>query len=132
MKVVFLLSIAYNINMTNEEIIGINIKRLRMEKGKTQEELGKVLDCTHANISDIERGKTKIGVGDLYDIARFLGVDIKDIIETNTMETKPTIYFSHGRGSFGTKDDENKRIKKAQKKFEKFVMEEMSKKKLEE
>lgn len=118
----FFLSIAYNITMINDEAIGKNIRRLRVEKRKSQEELGKALKPTrsHATISDIERGKTKLSIKDLSAIAKFFGVDVQEIIG-NTIETKPTASFSYGRGSFDTENEEKKRIKKAEEKFKEFV-----------
>jgi len=103
----------------NEEI-GLRIKRLRLEKGKSQEELGKVLSRSHAAVSDIERGKTKLGVEDLMILAKFFGVTLSEIIG-DTTETKTMSTFSFGRGSRGTQDKTLKEIDNARKKFREMM-----------
>lgn len=102
--------------MTNNETIGKNIRILRVEKRKSQEDLGKVLSRSHVTISDIERGKTKLSAVDLLAIADFLEVNVQDIIEAKSASS-----FSHKRGSFGTENEEQKRIKQAEKEFKEFV-----------
>jgi transcriptional regulator with XRE-family HTH domain len=106
--------------MKVDEEIGLRIKKLRLEKGKSQEELGKVLSRSHAAISDIERGKTKLNVEDLLILAKFFGVNLSEIIG-DAAEAKPTPMFSYGRGSFGTQDEKQKEIDNARKKFRELV-----------
>ena len=106
--------------MKIDEEIGLRIKKLRLAKEKSQEELGKVLSCSHAAISDIERGKTKLSIEDLLVLAKFFGVTLSEIIG-NTVEEKPIPMLSYGRGSFGTNDEKQKEIDNARKKFRELV-----------
>jgi len=119
-NIVFFLSIAYNTNMDKKEIIGKNIRMLRTERGKSQSDLGKVLDISHVAISDIERGKTKLSVEILLKIADFFGVSPEEII-SDTQVQKATPSFSQGRGSYGMTDEDKKSLKKAQDEFRKFA-----------
>lgn len=66
--------------MFDEIEIGQKIKELREERGLSQSELGKELDRTHAAISDIERGKTRLTVRDLRIIADFFSVSISEML----------------------------------------------------
>ena len=63
------------------EMIGQSIKKLRKSANMTQEELGKRLGCTHANISDIEHGKTKLTAENLLLMQVIFHKEIKDIKE---------------------------------------------------
>ena len=106
--------------MKVDEEIGLRIKKLRLEKGKSQVELGKVLSRSHAAISDIERGKTKLSVEDLLILAKFFEVNLSKIIG-DSAEAKPTPLFSYGRSSYGTQDEKQKEIESARKKFRELV-----------
>jgi len=62
--------------------LGTKIKQARDEIGLSQEKLGRLMNRSHAAISDIERGKTKLSISDLTQIARFLGKDISYFLES--------------------------------------------------
>ena len=116
------LSVAYNLTMDKKEIIGQNIKRLRTEKRKSQENLGKVLGISHAAISDIERGRTNLSVEALIKIANFFEVEVQDILgEKQVKRNYPS--FSYGRGSYGMDEEESKELRKAQEEFRKLARE---------
>lgn len=66
--------------MTKEEL-GVKIRAIRTQRNISQEALGKVLNRTHAAVSDIERGKTDLSVSDLYIIANFFGVPVTEFLE---------------------------------------------------
>lgn len=106
--------------MKVDEEIGLRIKKLRMAKGKSQEELGKVLSRSHAAVSDIERGKTKLSVEDLLILAKFFEVNLSEITGGDT-EAKPSLTFSYGRGTFGTQGEKQKEIDSARKKFRELL-----------
>jgi transcriptional regulator with XRE-family HTH domain len=72
--------------MTKEEL-GAKIRTIRTERGISQDALGKVLNRTHAAVSDIERGKTDLSVSDLYTIAKFFEMPITEFLE----EQKPSV-----------------------------------------
>lgn len=58
--------------MITKKEIGVKIKEYRMKSGLSQSDLGRILNKSHAAISDIERGKTDLTVLDLLTIADHL------------------------------------------------------------
>lgn len=68
--------------LTSEEL-GRRIRLARQELGLSQTELGQKLARvrTHAAISDIERGKTKLDVEELAEFARILGKSLADFTD---------------------------------------------------
>lgn len=60
--------------------IGMNIKKLRMEKGLTQLDLAKKLGITWEMISRYETGKTEVSLDKIRQIADHLGVQAADIV----------------------------------------------------
>jgi len=63
----------YNAHM---EVFGINFKTLRLIEGKTQVEMGRILNVTHAAISHWETGKKIPEVPMLISIAKYFDVSI--------------------------------------------------------
>ena len=59
--------------------VGFNIRRLREERGLTQEKLAALADVHRAYIGQIERGEKNIGLVNLEKIAKALKVDIRDL-----------------------------------------------------
>ncbi len=55
----------------NETIVKL-IKKARIERNKTQQDLADHLGKTAASISDLERGKVQVSASDLYKISLFL------------------------------------------------------------
>lgn len=55
---------------------GRRIREAREAKGWTQQQLGQRYGVSHAAISDIERGVTKLGVAELQRLARLLEKDL--------------------------------------------------------
>ena len=60
--------------------IGQRIRRLRKEKGLTQQMLAELSNQEPSNISHIERGATKLGLPTLVNIANALGVTADDLL----------------------------------------------------
>lgn len=60
--------------MTTSEQVGQRIREAREEKGLTQGQLGELLERprTHAAVSDIERGRTKLNIDEISEFARLL------------------------------------------------------------
>lgn len=75
--------------MTTYVEIGRRIRQARTELSLTQEDLGQLLSRqrSHAAISDIERGKTKLNLEDLSEFARVLGVSL-DYFTTQELATR--------------------------------------------
>jgi transcriptional regulator with XRE-family HTH domain len=63
--------------------LGKNIRLLRKQKGLTQVELSKMLDCSQAMITTYESGKKKPSVSSLARLAEALGVSIDNVVGNN-------------------------------------------------
>lgn len=64
----------------NEEV-GFNIRRIREERGLSQEELGAVAGLHRAYIGQIERGEKNVGLKNLERIANALNVNIRVLVD---------------------------------------------------
>lgn len=69
--------------------IGREIMVARRRALLNQRELGKRLGVSHAAISDIERGKSKPNLDVLAEIARALGVPLKQIVVLRHRQPAP-------------------------------------------
>ncbi len=74
-------------------IIGKKIYDQRKASGKSQEELGKILDLTRTSIANFEAGTQAVSISDLYKIALFFNKDINDFLpttdEVKNLQKKP-------------------------------------------
>lgn len=70
--------------MLSAEEIGQRIREAREEAGLSQEDLGRQLSPrkSHAAISDVERGKTRITVSELANMAAVLGKSVSHFLGT--------------------------------------------------
>lgn len=66
-----------------EVSVGKNIKRLREFKNYTQKYIAEQLQISQTAYSKIERDETDVSFSKLNKIAKILGVNINDIINTN-------------------------------------------------
>ncbi|HML74910.1 MAG TPA: helix-turn-helix transcriptional regulator [Anaerohalosphaeraceae bacterium] len=57
-----------------------NIRKLRIQKGYSQEKLALLADVHRAYIGQVERGEKKIGLTNLEKIAYALEIDIKELL----------------------------------------------------
>ena len=60
--------------------VGFNIRKIREEKGLSQEKLAALADLHRAYVGQIERGEKNIGLKNLEKIAKALKVNIKDLL----------------------------------------------------
>ena len=61
-------------------MIGQNLKKLRKDKGFTQERLAEASNCALSFIGNLESKVFQtISVGSLYHLAKILGIDIKEL-----------------------------------------------------
>ena len=60
--------------------VGFNIRKIREERGLTQEKHAALADLHRAYVGQIERGEKNIGLKNLEKIAKALGVNVKDLI----------------------------------------------------
>ena len=58
-----------------------NIKKYRLEKKLTQEDISFLLQMDFSQYGRIERGKTNITISTLYDISKILEIDIHKLLE---------------------------------------------------
>jgi transcriptional regulator with XRE-family HTH domain len=64
----------------NYRMIGKRIRRFRMSKDITQEELAFQIHTSAAYISNVERGRKKVSLQKLCEISEILGVTVNDLI----------------------------------------------------
>lgn len=57
-----------------------NVRRLRNERGLSQEEMAELANFHRTYVSQLERCVTNISVGGLEKLAQALGVDILDLL----------------------------------------------------
>ena len=62
------------------ERVGLNIRKIREDRGLSQEKLAALADLHRAYVGQIERGEKNIGLKNLEKIAKALGVNIKDLL----------------------------------------------------
>ena len=68
----------------NEVLIkqfGLNLRKLRKEKGVTQEQLAYDTDIEIRQIGRIERGEINTGISSVFEIANALGVKPVDLFD---------------------------------------------------
>ncbi len=66
----------------NEEV-GFNIRRIREERGLSQEKLGALAGLHRAYIGQIERGEKNIGLKNLEKIAKALEVPVRFLVDVS-------------------------------------------------
>lgn len=75
----------YNVEYLDEilflDAFGKNLKRLRKEKGLTQEQLAIDLDMEISQVSRIERGIINTSIGNVNAIAKVLKIDHKELFD---------------------------------------------------
>jgi putative transcriptional regulator len=78
------LSFIFNMDKEKEILLkrlGNNIQKLRKEKGLTQVELASAVNKDQQSIQRLEVGNINPSFYYLYEIAKGLGVDIKELID---------------------------------------------------
>lgn len=61
--------------------IGRKIKKMRLDKGLSQEKLAECVNMSREHISCIERGKNLTSIETLYSLAKFFEINIKDFFD---------------------------------------------------
>jgi len=72
-------------NDINSEV-GFNIRRIREERGLSQEKLAALAGLHRAYIGQIERGEKNIGLKNLEKIAKALDVDIRVLVDIDSID----------------------------------------------
>ena len=65
----------------NKKIIGNNLKKLRLSKNYSQEEMAELLNTSQSVVSEFENGITLIQTAFLYDICNKFNISAEDIIK---------------------------------------------------
>lgn len=66
--------------------LGVNLKKIRIEKGLTQESVYFESGISRSHIAMIEAGKRDISVSALFKISRALGVTLSEIFSFDDVE----------------------------------------------
>jgi transcriptional regulator with XRE-family HTH domain len=66
--------------MDMRELVGSNVKRIRQEKGLTQEQLAELSGFSQQYISGLERGRRNPTIVTIYELAIVLGVDHVELV----------------------------------------------------
>ncbi len=61
--------------------VGLNVQRLRRDKGLSQEELAGRADVHQTYLSGVERGVRNASIMVLARIAKALGVDVEELVK---------------------------------------------------
>ena len=77
-----------------KKIFGKRLRRLRRERGMTQEELGEKSGISYKFIGEIERGEANPSLISLLNVSESLGVDFQELFnfekdKTHYQETRP-------------------------------------------
>jgi transcriptional regulator with XRE-family HTH domain len=69
--------------MANAELVefGLHLKRMRIERALSQEQLGHIAELDRTYISGIERGVRNLSLTNVFKIARALGVPAAQLFE---------------------------------------------------
>jgi transcriptional regulator with XRE-family HTH domain len=102
--------------MLTQEEIGRRVRAAREERRLSQSALGERFGRTHAAISDIERGKTKVGLADLARLAEILE---KPLAYFTATEGTPLAVFR--RGEQDLLPDEERRLERTLEGFKEYA-----------
>lgn len=69
-----------------KEILARNLRRLRTATGVSQEELAARAGLHRTYISSVERGQRNVSLENIFAIARALGCDPRELIDSATAE----------------------------------------------
>lgn len=67
--------------MDMRRLIGLNVKRIRLAKGLTQERFSELSGFTQQYISGLERGQRNPTIVSVYQLAQTLGVSHLDLLQ---------------------------------------------------
>lgn len=95
------------------EIIGKKIQNIRRQKLITQEQLAKKLNVSKVFLSRVERGKVKISLQKLIEIAEVLDISLEKLLAENTI-------INVGKMDYVSKEFEEL-LKKCTRKQQKFI-----------
>jgi transcriptional regulator with XRE-family HTH domain len=68
--------------MDMRKLVGRNVKRIRQEKGLTQEQLAEVSGFSQQYISGLEQGRRNPTIVSIYELATALGVGHMELVSS--------------------------------------------------
>lgn len=78
--------------------VGENIKRLREERGLTQQQIADLINMHRSNYSKVESGQRELSISALNKIAKYFGVSLDELVNLEgnvpkeiTIEDKTTL-----------------------------------------
>ncbi len=77
-------------------MVGRNIRKARIDKGMTQDELAEKLNVTRQAVSNWERGKTQPDIETLGKMAEIFGMSVEELIYGKKNEKPIIVNVSHG------------------------------------
>jgi transcriptional regulator with XRE-family HTH domain len=66
--------------MDMRKLVGRNVKRIRQEKGLTQEQLAEISGFSQQYISGLEQGRRNPTIVSIYELATALGVSHMELV----------------------------------------------------
>ncbi len=89
-----------NINILIMHNIGINIRRIRENKGYSQDYMANMLNISQASYARLENEDTKITIDRLYEIAKILETNILDFLNEGKIiiQTQTNNEGAYGNG----------------------------------
>ena len=70
------------------QVIGANIRRIRLEHGETQQQLGEMLGYGATTIANYESGYRLLDLETFFEIALHYGANLEDFMKEPDEETK--------------------------------------------
>jgi len=74
--------------MDMRRLVGQNVRRIRLEKGLTQEQFSDISGFSQQYLSGLERGSRNPTVVTLYELAKALGVSHIDLVQPPVLRSK--------------------------------------------
>ena len=69
------------------QLVGLNVKRVRQEKGMTQERLAELSGFSQQYISGLEQGRRNPTIVTIYELATVLGVNHIELVQPAGQES---------------------------------------------
>lgn len=83
--------------MDVRERVGWNVRRLRVEKGMSQDHLAYAAEIERAYVGHLERGKRNATIGTIEKVARVLGHDVSELFAIPPKGARPIAPLRSGR-----------------------------------
>jgi transcriptional regulator with XRE-family HTH domain len=68
-----------------------NLKNIRLERGLTQDEMAELLEYSYNGYAQVERGESIPKINKLKRISKILGIDLKELMASNEINTTVNI-----------------------------------------